>query len=305
MVLVVGGTGQLGSVVVEKLLHEGRAVRVLSHTPERAERLRALGAEVAQGDLRDRASLERACRDVDEIVAAAHAVMGRGRAGSRFVDDEGNRALIDVAKAARVRHFVFVSALGADPKSPVDFFRIKHGVERHLEASGLSYTILRPPAFMETWAKLVGEPVVQQGKVTLFGPGTNPVNFISASDVAHFVLVALDNPEARGRTLAIGGPENLTLREVAAIFERVSGKRAKVKGMPSGMIRLMAALIAPFHEGVARVMRMSYLMATTDQRFDPSPTLREFPYPLTRLEEWARFHYGSAEVPAPRATVSP
>ncbi len=60
-----------------------------------------------------------------------------------------NRQLIDAAKVAGAKYFIFVSVQGASPDSPLEFFRIKYRTEEYLRASGLNFTILRPSAFMD------------------------------------------------------------------------------------------------------------------------------------------------------------
>jgi uncharacterized protein YbjT (DUF2867 family) len=288
MVLVVGGTGRLGSVVCSKLLAEVRRVRVMTRTPANAATLAEHGAEVVVGDLRDPSSVRGACRGVDHVVASAHALTGKGRNNPRTVDDAGNHHLIRAATEARVTHFVFVSALGVEPSHPLEFYRIKHATETRLRSSGLSYTVLRAPAFMEMWASLIGEPIVEEGRTTIFGPGTNPVNFMSVEDVAHFVLLALFNPEARNRVIEIGGPENLTPLEVAETFERLTGRVAKRRHVPLGLLRVMSTVLRPFDGGLSRQMAAGIHLNTSDQTFDASSLLEEFPLQLTRLEELAR-----------------
>ncbi|GIK40910.1 MAG: hypothetical protein BroJett011_47430 [Chloroflexota bacterium] len=72
MILVVGATSRVGTRVIPLLLTQGCAVRAMTRTPEKAEPLKQLGAEVMPGDLRDRASLARACQDIEQVLAAAH-----------------------------------------------------------------------------------------------------------------------------------------------------------------------------------------------------------------------------------------
>ena len=67
MILIVGGTGALGSATARRLLAKGTAVRVMTRTPEKAAELQKLGAEVVQGDLLDKASLAQACRGVEKV----------------------------------------------------------------------------------------------------------------------------------------------------------------------------------------------------------------------------------------------
>src|SRR5580765_7498727 len=145
MVLIVGGSGALGSIVTRALLSAGEQVRVMSRAPDRLASLRAAGAEVVPGDVLDRQSMTRACEGAAALVAAAHSMLGRGRNASIHVDGVGHRQLIDTAKAAGVPRVVFTSVYDyGSGYQAVPFFRIKLDVEQHLKASGLAYTILRP-----------------------------------------------------------------------------------------------------------------------------------------------------------------
>ena len=202
----------------------------MTRTPDKAQSSQDLGAEIVQGDLRDQDSLVRACQGVDAVLASAHSIMGKGSEASKYIDDQGHRWLIDAAKAAGVNHFVYVSAHGAAPDNPSNFFRIKYKMEQYLRNSGLSFTILRPTAFMESHAyMLIGQPILETGKVTLFGKGENPRNFVAATDVAHFAVMMLLKAEGSGEILEIGGPENLTNMQVVGLYE--VSRRAQSEGV--------------------------------------------------------------------------
>lgn len=288
MVLIVGGSGILGSIVARRLLAAGDPVRVMSRTPARAEPFREAGAEVVQADLLDRQSLVRACADVRTVVALAHSILGRGRNASVHVDGAGHRRLIDVAKASGVRHMVYTSVYDyGRAYHSVPFFRIKLEVERYLAASGLSYTIVRPTAFMDFHAHtLIGEPILTDRRVVLFGRGEQPRNFIAAQDVAQFVILALRDASLSGETVDVGGPENLTNMDVVRLYERESGRRARVARLPLGMARGMSVLVRPVHPGLSQALQAAVLAETTDQRFDARSLLARFPIELTPLEAW-------------------
>jgi uncharacterized protein YbjT (DUF2867 family) len=287
MILIVGGTGALGSAATRLLLQRGHKVRVMTREPQRAASLKKLGAEVVHGDLRDKASLARACAGVDGVLAAAHSIFGRGSEASVHVDALGHKWLINVAQEAGANHFVYTSAYGAAPTHSALFFRIKYEVEQYLQHCGLAHTILRPTAFMESHAHmLIGQPILEKGKVSLFGRGENPRNFVAAQDVAQLAVLALTVPQMAGAVVEIGGPENWTNMEVVRLYERLSGRRAKVSHVPLAMLRLMAPVIRPFHPGLSQVMHTSICNDTTDQTFDPRPTLRKYPITLTKLKDW-------------------
>ncbi len=288
MILIVGASGRLGSVVAQRLLAQGKAVRVMTRTPLNLAHLKRQGAEVVSGDLRNPTSLLSAFQGVEQVLAAAHALDGKGDNNPHTVDDAGNRHLIDAARAADVKHFIFVSVQGASPDSPLEFFRIKYRTEEYLRASGLSFTIIRPSAYMDLWAQLVGQPILEQGKATIFGRGNNPVNFVAVEDVARFVCIALEDPRACNRVIEVGGPENLTLNQVAEIFERASGRQAKKRHIPLPVMRVMSVLMQLINPTLSRLIHNGIYMDTANLRWDVTETAHAFGIQLTPFEEIVR-----------------
>ena len=124
------------------------------------------------------------------------------------------------------------------------------------------------------------------------------MNFVAVRDVARLAVRAATDPALRGQTIEIGGPENLTQNEVAALYGRLCGRQPKVRHVPPGVLRVLATLIGPFHPGIARVMRASAAMASIDQEFDPAALLRDHPMTLTRLEELVAEHVAAAHAKA-------
>jgi uncharacterized protein YbjT (DUF2867 family) len=293
MILIVGVTGVLGRETARQLKATGYRVRGLTRTPDRAADLKELGVEIVQGDLIDSASLRKACQGVDAVLASAHSLMGTGKYKSEAVDDEGHRALIDAAKKAGVKQFAYISIMGASPNHPVDFIRTKAKLESYLKASRLSYAILCPTAFMEWHAhNLLGASILNRGKTTIYGSGNNPTNFVAARDVAHIAVIALTDPKLRNRTVEIGGCDNVTKNQVAEMYGRFSGIKPKVSHVPTGMMRVMAPLLYPFQPVVSRLMLMSVWGDTTNQTFDPSAMLSEFPMNLTHIEDFIQEEIG-------------
>jgi uncharacterized protein YbjT (DUF2867 family) len=288
MILVVGASGRLGSAVTRQLLARGEPVRAMARRPAPLRELEAQGAQIVVGDVRDAEAVRRACQGADRVLTAFQGLDGKGRDAPRTIDGTGNCLFIDAAKAAGARPLVFPSALGARPDDPLEHFRLKYSAEEYLRQSGLSYTILRPTPFMELWGTLIGAPILATGKTRIFGRGKNPVNFVSVDDVAHVALLALDDAEARGCVIEIGGPENLTLEQVAALFARVSGKTARLSHVPLPVLRVMAVAMRQLHPALSRLMELAILTDTADMTFDPTETLTRFPMRLTPFEEVAR-----------------
>src|SRR5207248_6307986 len=102
------------------------------------------GAEPVIGDLKDPASLERACAGVDTVITPANSGLRQPPDTVETVDRQGNRNLIDAAQAAGVRQFIFISTILADANSAVPYFQAKAATEDYLQATGLPYTIVAP-----------------------------------------------------------------------------------------------------------------------------------------------------------------
>src|SRR5947207_1782841 len=118
MILIVGATGKVGGAITRQLLRQGHSVRILVRPNSSYQPLVEAGAQPIPGDLKDRASLDAACQGIDTIVTSATSLERGGDDNPQTVELEGNRNLIDAAKAAGVNHFIFISTLGVDPNSP-------------------------------------------------------------------------------------------------------------------------------------------------------------------------------------------
>ena len=265
MIVVAGGTGTLGTRLVPRLAEQGLAVRVLTRDPARAQHLAGHGVEVARGDVRDPGSLASALRGAGTVISAVHGFAGPGGVSPASVDRAGNARLIDAAGRAGAA-FVLVSVVGASPSHPVGLFRAKHAAEQTLRASGLPWTIVRSTAFMETWGTIMARPLQASGKILVFGRGDNPVNFVSAADVATLVSQAAAGPGLRGQILELGGPDNLTFNQLAVILQETTGRRGVVRHIPRPALQLMAGLTAAVKPALARQARAALAMDTIDMR---------------------------------------
>lgn len=234
MILVVGATGTLGSEICRRLVTAGKPVRALvrnTSEPARKDALTKLGAELVEGDLKDRASLDRACRGATAVITTPTAIMSRSNADTfETVDRRGQIDLIEAARGAHVGHFVFISvsgAIGRDGGNPL--VDAKRAVENHLQQSGVIYTILRPTFFMEIWLSPHLGFDAENAKARIYGTGENKSSHISLGDVAEFAVQSLDNPAGRNAVLELGGPEALSQLEVVRIFERTTGRKFELE----------------------------------------------------------------------------
>jgi NADH dehydrogenase len=291
MILVAGGTGTLGSRLVRRLEERGLQVRILTRDAERAAPVaHGPNVTVAVGDVRDRASVGRAMEGVDVVVSAFHGFAGPRDESPASVDRDGNANIVDSAAEVGAQ-VVLTSIVGASPDSPVDLFRMKHAAEAHLRESGVPWTIVRATAFFETWIGLLEQTAGRSGRPMVFGRGDNRINFVSADDVAALVERAVTDPATRGRSIDIGGPEDLSFNQLAAAVQTAAGRTGAPRHVPRPMLRAMSVLMRPIKPELARQSQAAVLMDTADMTFDTTSTRASYPeLPQTTLSDLLTTH---------------
>jgi len=276
MNLVVGSTGMLGGMITRKLLEKKAPVRVLV----RSGSTELAGAQPVRGDLKDRASLDAACGGVTTVITTANSAQRGGEDNVETVDLKGNLALIDAAKKAGVRHFIFVSAAAVDESSPVPLFAAKARVEKHLRASGMNWTIIAPHIFMDVWFPMIIGSALGAGKpVPLVGGGKRRHSFIAVQDVAAFAVASVDNPAAKNRRLILGGPTALSWTDVVAKTGDLLGRRLEVETIAPGSP--IPTLPPPIGQVIGN---LAAGLEQQDVIFDTTETAREFGVTLTPAE---------------------
>ena len=288
--LVVGATGFLGSEICRRLSNQGRHVRALVRTtadPAKIETLKKLGCSLAYGDLRDRTSLDAACKSVDEVITTASTTFSRQPGDSIEVTDQaGQLALVAAAKAARIRHFVYTSYSGQidNGAKPCALTMTKRMVEKALKESGMGYTILRPTYYMQIWLSPAVGFDAANATAAIYGNGEKKISWISVYDVAEFAVESLDNAAARNAVLELGGPEALSPLEVVKIFEEVTGRPFTVTHVPVETLEVQRASATDSLSEAFAALMLSYANGDV---IDMRTMLKEFPLALTSVKEFA------------------
>jgi uncharacterized protein YbjT (DUF2867 family) len=299
VILVVGATGQLGSLVVRRLRADGQRVRAMVRDPASATDLAATGAELAVADLGRPGTLDGALAGVEAVVATANAVAPIRRSDSAAVVDVGYSELVSRAERAGVRRFVLASV----PETPLDqavpVARSKRRTEQLLAASGLSWLSLRMPPFSEVWLALVGSEIPLRGEqrttlgrayptlrrfrratgrtierrglMVVPGPPSARQAFLSVHDAAAGLAAAVLRDSGEG-PVDLGGPESLSWVDVARIYEGVLGRRVRVVSQPAGLFAAGQRVLAPVAPALAGVLGLNRLIATSQTDWDTAHT---------------------------------
>lgn len=264
MILVAGGSGTLGSVVVGHLAALGLPLRVLTRQQHWTGPAADPPVEVVVGDVRDPAILDQALAGATVVVSCIQGFGGRDPQGLGAVDVGGNKMLVDAAQAHGVVHLVLLSVVGASATSPMPLFRAKFRAEEALRASSVPHTIIRAGAFMETWLQLVGDPLVERGRTTVFGRGENPINFVAVREVAQAAERAVLDRQPSDRTISVTGPDNLTFNRFAELVLDTTGRQGRVSHVPRPALRALAIALRPIKPMIAQQVKAAVVMDTED-----------------------------------------
>jgi uncharacterized protein YbjT (DUF2867 family) len=226
-VLVTGATGKQGGALARLLLKRGHRVRALTRHPDSpaARELESRGAELVPGDFEDLDSLVLAARDMDAVFAMATPYSE----GALDVEREvrHGRHLIQAARIARVRHFLYSSVAGADTPTGIPHFDSKHQIERHLRLSGLVHTIVGPVFFMENFTGPAFAHGLAEGLLTLPLPHHRGLQMIPVGDLATFCARVLEWPEEFLEQRVELASDEVTGEQAAALITYVSGHKLR------------------------------------------------------------------------------
>jgi uncharacterized protein YbjT (DUF2867 family) len=217
-ILVTGGTGTLGKEVVKKLLDEKQSVAVLSskNNPEVPQ-----AVEVLKGDLTNKESLPKALSEAEIVI---HCASNPHNPGAE--DIEGTKNLLSVLDKNHLRHFIYISIVGVD-KSNYPYYVAKYETEKVIAGAGFPFSVLRATQFHDLVLYRLIYPADKNNDTVITIPANMRFQSIDVKEVAAKVCDLVEQ-KPKGEVLSIGGPEILTLEEMAESYLNVFGKKKQI-----------------------------------------------------------------------------
>ncbi len=292
MILVTGGTGFVGQALGDVLSQGRRPIALLSRQAGELVGFETDEVRFISGDVCDGTTLASLAEEVSSIIHLA------GCAPGRLPPKQGGElAAMDrllEAFRGRIDRFVFLSATGADSRSPVSWLRDKGIAEQRLQESGMPWCILRAgPVFAEEDRifNAVGQAVQSHSRLRIPFLSHGALRPISAGDVSIALATALDHHELKNRVVEVGGPEVIGLDRLLGMAAERLGKSLEVRRRPWGGTSLTAALqsveIRPLEDAATVVRWFSlgeppavaeYDRALPMRRASFAETLRAYPW---------------------------
>jgi uncharacterized protein YbjT (DUF2867 family) len=272
-VLITGATGFLGRQVLKEALARGLAVRAMVRPGSDGTSAKQMGAEVVNGDLLDRDSVERAMLGCRAVIHSAIGYSNRRKGDSGGgTDTVGNVNLAAAAKKAGVRRVVFCSVLTCDAAESVPHFWNKKLAEDELQKAGVPFVALRPGAFLDQaddfWAA-----GLRKGKLLFMIPADVKLTFIHSSDVARYLAraVDVDLPRADMR-IDLGTDRSTSIAELAQLMSRQLGRPVRPQIPPWPVLSAgltVAGIFNPWQSDLKHMMKYfrkgSYIANTRTQ----------------------------------------
>jgi uncharacterized protein YbjT (DUF2867 family) len=233
---ITGGTGFVGATLVRHAAMRGHHVRALTRKPQ----VSGSKIEWVDGALDQPESLVRLAVGADVVIHVAGAINARDRAGFQDHNVFGTLNMVEAAKAAGVRRFIHVSSMAAREPELSDYGWSKARSEQVVGASGLEWTIVRPPAVYGPGDRETLELFKMAKRGLVFLPPPGKISVIEVSDLSRFLLTLIAHDETVGDTYEPddGYEQGWTHRQFAeAIGTAVGRTRLTTISVPRGLMR--------------------------------------------------------------------
>jgi len=297
----------MGRRLVQGLLERGEQVRVLDRPGTRVEDPRV---DLRHGDVTDPASLRGLFDGVDTVYHLAAVLIANDPAVFQRVNVGGTRNMVEAARAAGVKQFIFVSSASVVYPHTTAYSLSKRECERIVRESGMQWTIVRPTlAYNERGGeefRMFLDYLKKYPVVPFIGAGKALKNPVHVDDLMHGFLAVAGNPKAYGKTYNFSGGEDITIRDLARLMLKHQGISKPFVTLPVGLCALAARVLE-------RTMKRPPLTwnvvagITQDANLDNSDARRDLGYAPIGVREGLQRSYplpggarGAAVPPEPR-----
>ncbi len=240
-ILLAGATGYLGSYIAKKLIQSTYDLRVIVRSPNKMAQLGIDVGDVFQAEVTNPETLKGCCSGIDTVISTVGITRQKDGLTYLDVDYQANLNLLNEAREADVRKFIYVSVLNGENLRHLKICDAKEQFVEQLEKSGLEYCVIRPNGFFSDMSEIYA--MAMKGNVYLFGSGEQKANPIHGEDLA---AVCVDAIEHSDQEIKIGGPDTLSYNQIAEMAFEVAGIKPKITRIPDWVRISILKLVKTF-----------------------------------------------------------
>lgn len=251
--VLAGAYGKLGSDILKELVSKGFDVVAADMIDREIPGLDKNKYTYKKLDVTDAALLKGLCDGADTVITTVGLTSTNAKITNYDIDYQGNLNLLNEAKAAGVKKFVYISVIKADKAPKVPMLHAKYLFEEELKKSGIEYVIHRPTGYFYDIVK-VFKPMIEKGSVSLLGKKAVHANVIDTPDFAEFIVKHIPDKNV---TYNVGGKETWSYEEIARMCFSASGKEPVIKHAPPFLFDILANLPKNKKNGKQAIIRFS------------------------------------------------
>ena len=256
-VVLAGAFGKLGTDILIELCKQGHEVVAADLVTKEME---GLTYEAVKIDVTKPETLAGLCDGAETIISTVGLTGTSATITNYDIDLNGNINLLNEAKKAGVKNFVYISVIKADTAPGVPMLHAKYLFEEELKKSGLNYVIHRPTGYFYDIAK-VFMPMIEKGEVTLLGKKQVHANVLDTPDFASFIVAHMNDEKAM---FDVGGKETYSYEELANLFFNAAGKEPVIKRAPEFLFDVLAFVNKLKKNGKEAILKFSKWTLTND-----------------------------------------
>lgn len=245
--LIIGGTGTLGRQIVLQALTKGYQVRCLVRNFRKAAFLKEWGVELVYGDLTRPETIPPCLKGITAVIDASTSRANELDALKK-VDWDGKLYLIEAAKVANIKRFIFFSAQNAEQFNNIPLMKVKNGIETKLKKSGIPYTIFRLTGFYQGLIEQYAIPILENLPIWVTNENTY-ISYMDTQDISKFCLKALQISQTNNQTFFLSGSKGWVSSEIINLCEQLAGQEAKVQRAPLFLLQFVSRFFGFFEWG--------------------------------------------------------